>query len=595
MSIFGRRSKASYDTSVNSIRFCVLSVFCLIGSLGWGLPGCQRAPVASQAEQNSTPIFEEVALSSGLNFTYRNGEEAGHFAILETLGGGVGLLDFDNDGLIDIFLVGGGFFDGPEQKQIKGLPCRLYRNLGSWRFVDVTEQVGLSIPPFYSHGVAIADFDADGWPDILVTGYDGLVLYHNVTDGKNGRRFIDVSESVGLPDKPGWCTSAAWGDFNQDGFPDLYVCRYVDWSFEKNPPCPGENGEPRDVCTPKYFEALPDLLFLNEAAPQGRRLREVSAVAGLRVPQREDRDYGKGLGVLVADLTGDGWPDIYVANDTTDNFLYVNQGRSGVPFFKELGLKLGVARDGGGTPNGSMGVDAADFDGSGRPSIWVTNYESELHALYRHVTRDTRQFWQFSSQLAGTAAIGQLFVGFGTVFFDFDGDGWEDIFISNGHVLRHSARGELAQRPVLLKNLGGRFQDVSMIGGGYFHQKYRGRGVAVGDLDNDGRPDLVISHVNQPVAILRNVGPKPPNWLGLKLEPSAGISRITIENKGRRLVRFVKAGGSYLSSNDPRLLIPIDDPAATTRVTGSKPRNETVPLAIKPTSINQYQLSSEAK
>lgn len=495
---------------------------------------------------------------SGIEFTYRNGEEAGHYSILETLGGGVGLIDFDQDGLIDVFLVGGGAFEGDQRTQIVGLPCRLYRNRGAWRFDDVTETVGLTPPRFYSHGVAIADFDSDGWPDILVTGYDGLALYRNTSDGRGGRRFIDVTQQLGLPDHPGWCTSAAWGDFNLDGFPDLYVCRYVDWSFAKHPHCPGENGAPRDVCTPKYFDALHDFLFLNEAGSEGRKFRDIGREAGLRVPPRDDRDYGKGLGVLVADLTGDGWPDIYVANDTTDNFLYVNQGTQPLPTFRELGLKLGVARDGGGTPNGSMGVDVADYDGSGRPAIWVTNYESELHALYRNVVRDGRQFWQFSSQLAGTAAIGQLFVGFGTVFFDFDGDGWEDIFIANGHVLRHSARGELEQRPVLLKNQGGRFVDVSSAGGSYFAAKHRGRGVAVGDLDNDGRPDLIVSHVNAPVALLRNIAPMPATWLGLNPPRNHRYSRVIAEMDGSKLVRFWKSGGSYLSSSDPRILVAVD-------------------------------------
>lgn len=553
MSISRGTSEARDDIKDEITRIYARLTFCFLCACSILASGCRDgSPPHAVAE---TGYFEEVAEVAGVNFTYRNGEEAGHYSILETLGGGVGLLDYDQDGLMDLFFVGGGAFEGPTRKSIVGLPCRLYRNRGHWRFEDVTETVGLSRPSFYSHGVAIADFDGDGWPDILVTGYDGLALYRNTADARGGRQFWDVSQQVKLPANPGWCTSAAWGDFNGDGYPDLYVTRYVDWSFAKHPPCPGENGQPRDVCTPKYFDGVPDLLLLNEASAEGRVFRDISHSAGLRVPPRDDKDYGKGLGVLVADLTGDHWPDIYVANDTTDNFLYVHQGTPQGPSFREMGLKLGVARDGGGTPNGSMGVDAADYDGSGRPAIWVTNYESELHALYRNTLRDGRQFWQFSSQLAGTAAIGQLFVGFGTVFFDFDGDGWEDLFIANGHVLRHSARGELAQRPVLLKNMGGRFVDVSSQAGDYFAKNHRGRGVAVGDLDNDGRPDLVISHVNAPVALLKNVSPTPPTWLGLAYPTNSPFSRVEVKSGNRTLVRFRKSGGSYLSSNDPRILI----------------------------------------
>src|SRR5262249_28085770 len=272
-------------------------------------------------------------------------------------------------------------------------------------------------------------------------------------------------------------------------------------------PCAGEGGAAQDICTPRVFDATPHLLFVNLPGPDGRRtFREVGKEAGLRVPPRDDRDYGKGLGVLIADLNGDGRPDIYVANDTTDNLLYLNEGGSPIPHFREVGLKLGVARDGGGTPNGSMGIDAADYDGSGRPSLWVTNYEGELHALYRHLERDGRQYFQFSSQSAGTSAVGQLYVGFGTAFLDFDLDGWEDLVVTNGHVLRHPTRTTVAQRPILLRNQGdGCFIDYTSRGGAYFAALHKGRGLAIGDLDNDGRPDMILNPVNEPATVLRNI------------------------------------------------------------------------------------------
>jgi hypothetical protein len=585
LSILTPKTKARYHLSFYLTNSCA---FILTAIIAWGIIGCESGSVQPISHSSGRRYFEEIAQTSGIQFEYRNGEEAGHYAILETLGGGVGLIDYDGDGWLDVFLIGGGQFTGTDRKTLVGLPGKLYRNLGPWRFQDVTEEVQMPTPRFYSHGVAIADFDRDGWPDILVTGYDGIALYHNIASSTGGRRFVDVSKDVGLPEKPGWCTSAAWGDFNLDGFPDLYICRYVDWSFAKDPPCPGENGQPRDVCTPKYFDAIPDLLLINESGSSGRRFRDMSAEAGLRVPPREDKDYGKGLGVIVADLNDDGWPDIYVANDTTDNLLYLNQKQQPEPRFVESGLKMGVARDGGGTPNGSMGVDIADYDGSGRPALWVTNYESELHALYRNVVRDHRQFWQFSSQSAGTAAIGQLFVGFGTVFLDFDGDGWEDLFISHGHVLRHSARGDLAQRPVLLKNEGGRFREVSQDAGEYFQRRHRGRGVAVGDLDNDGRPDLVVTHVNSPVAILRNTAPGPQAWLGLYLPQSATWSRVEVEIGGRKLVRFIKSGGSYLSSSDPRILIGLPSSESAVSVTAVASSGKTESRTIQKESLNNY-------
>src|SRR5262245_18501003 len=294
--------------------------------------------------------FEDVTPGSGLAFTHRNGEEAGHATILESLGGGVALLDYDGDFLLDVFLTGGGYFDGPDKKVIKGHSCKLYKNLGGFKFKDVTAEVGLDSladgePWFYTHGCAVADYDNDGWPDLLVTGYGRLALCHNVPDGKGGRRFEEVTRQAGLTDSL-WSTSAAWADLDGDGLPDLYVCHYVNWSWENNPPCKDFRDQKLpDVCSPKVFLGLPDALYHNNG---DGTFTEVSAEAGLRVPRpdaayarlthlshearewlrRADRekDYGKGLGVLIADLDDDGRPDIYVANDTSGNFLYLNRG-----------------------------------------------------------------------------------------------------------------------------------------------------------------------------------------------------------------------------------------------------------------------------
>jgi hypothetical protein len=559
------------------LRACGLVLLVLLAG------ACRRdaaAPSPPAAAPAPPDLFRDMTPGSGLGFTYRNGEEAGHYALVETLGGGVALLDYDGDGLLDVFVTGGGTFDGPDRKEIRGLPCRLYRNLGGWRFRDVTHEAGLDGPWWYTHGCAAADYDRDGWPDLLVTGYGRLALFHNESDGRGGRRFVEVTRAAGLERGHFWGTSAAWGDLDGDGYPDLYVCQYVDWSFANNPPCPGYTTDvPRDVCTPRHFAAVPHALYHNVPGPDGgRRFADVTRQAGLRAAGRDDGDYGKGLGVVLVDVDGDGRPDVYVANDTSGNFLYRNVSRPGRPRFDDVGFRLGVARGGSGAPTGSMGVDAADEDGRGRPSLWVTNYEGELHALYRNVLLDGRHYFRFATQPAGIAAIGTDYVGFGTGFLDVDNDGWEDLVLATGHVLRHPAAGQ-RQRPVLLRNQGqGRYVNVSDRGGPYFRGRHVGRGLAVGDLDNDGRPDLVISHVNEPVVLLRNVADPAPHWLGIELagreHRDVVGARVTLDVEGRRLTRFATGGGSYLSSGDRRLRFGLGTSGRPGRLTVEWPSGE---------------------
>ncbi|MSQ96912.1 MAG: CRTAC1 family protein [Gemmataceae bacterium] len=511
--------------------------------------------------------FRDVAAQAGLQFTYKNGEKADQFTILEILGGGVALIDYDGDGLLDIFVTGGGTFDGPDNKDIKGHPCKLYKNLGAWKFRDVTAEVGLDgVAWWYTHGVAVADYDCDGFPDLLVTGYGQMKLFHNdpVPDDKEGRRrFVDVTEKVGLRNDS-WSTSAGWADLDGDGFPDLYVCHYVDWSFANNPLCKGNSlGVKRDTCPPEKFKPLVHTLFRNE---KGKSFRNVSAEHGFKAA-------GCGLGVILADLNDDGKPDIYVANDTNKNFLFMNRGDGK---FEERAQLAGVATDEAGKPEGSMGVDAGDYDGSGRASLWVTNFQGELHALYLNLGRES---FHHQSCAAGTAALGQQWVGFGTGFLDVDNDGWEDLVIANGHVWRYPVAGTPKQRPILMQNTahGGKrfFKDISPQGGDFFQTPALGRGIAIGDLDNDGWPDVVFSHTNSPVALLRNeaaAGMKPPHrWLGVKLvrpnHRDAVGSTVILEGNTRKLTRFAKGGGSYLSANDSRILFGLGAAEQIKRVT----------------------------
>ncbi|HTU93856.1 MAG TPA: CRTAC1 family protein, partial [Gemmataceae bacterium] len=555
-------------------------------------PNNPPEPAGETQESTGPPLFREVTAESGVNFTYRNGEEADHYAILESLGGGLAVLDFDGDGLLDLFIPGGGHYEGPDKHQIKGNPCRLYRNLGNFRFEDVTAKMGLDKIDFFTHGAAAADYDNDGWPDLLVTGWHHLALFHNEpvdpTDATKGRKLVEVSKQAGMPDGL-WTTSAAWGDLDGDGYADLYVCQYVDWSFEGNHPLKCTyDGHTRDVCPPKQFTGLEHKLFRNRG---NGTFQDVSKEAGLRVARTDaeferltwlsprsrerlkrdvregDTKFGKGLGVLMVDVNGDSKPDIYVANDTVDNFLYVNRStKPGELRFEELGMSSGTARDDQGTPNGSMGLAASDYNGSGKPSIWVANYENELHALYRNDcvshsadhSRD-RIVFTFCTAPAGLAVFGRLTVGWGTGFFDIDHHGAEDLFLVTGHATRVPKSSPRAQFPFLARNENGKFKAIGKQekDGSYFTTKHVARGAVYADFDNDGRVDLAVIHTNEPAAILRNEADTAGrHWLGIGLagkdHRDVVGAKIVLQAGGRKQTRFLQGGGSYASSCDRR-------------------------------------------
>jgi len=562
----------------------------IVASVMLTVSACQRVTnsVPSEAqtppEQAGPPLFRDVTADSGVSHTYRNGEEADHYAILESLGGGLAVLDFDGDGLLDLFLPGGGHYEGPDKKQIKGNPCKLYRNRGNFRFEDVTAKLGLDKIAFYTHGAAVADYDNDGWPDLLVTGWHHLALFHNEpidrTDPTKGRKFVEVSKKAGLPEGL-WTTSAAWGDVDGDGYADLYVCQYVDWSFEHHHPTDCTyDGKTRDVCPPKQFTGLEHKLFRNLG---DGTFKDVSKEAGLRVARTDkefeqldwlspsarerlkhdvregDAKFGKGLGVLIVDVNGDGKPDIYVANDTVDNFLYINRStKPGEVRFEEEGMNSGAARDDTGVPNGSMGIAAADYNGSGRPSLWVANYENELHALYRNDCKGGPIIFTFRTPPAGLAVFGRMTVGWGTGFLDIDHHGWEDLFLLTGHATRVPKTSPRAQRPILARNEdGNRFKNITAQGGSYFSSNHIGRGAALADFDNDGRIDIAAMHTNEPVAVLRNeADTKGNHWLGVQLagrdHRDVVGARIILEAGGRKQTRFAQGGGSYASSSDRR-------------------------------------------
>lgn len=550
---------------------------CSVLRSGWlmllSLVGCEAKqaaqpppsvkPVAVVVDQGP-PWFEDVTAQSGINFTYRNGEEANHYAILESLGGGVAVLDYDGDGLLDVYLPGGGWF---EDKNIRGYPGKLYRNEGDFKFSDVTRQTGLDQHVFYSHAPAVGDYDRDGWPDLAVAGWGPLALFHNEPDPQGGRRFVEVGAQAGFTEHL-WACSGAWADFDGDGWPDLYVCQYGDWSFEKNHPTDCFYRAPlRDVCPPRRFKALQHRLYRNN---QDGTFADVSADVGLR-------GDGRGLGVVVADINADRRPDIYVVNDTDENFLYVNRTDAGQLKFEEKGLLAGVARDDRGVPNGSMGADVADFNNSGRASLFCTNYENEYQALYLN---KGNEFFQFASQQTGIAAIGQAWVSWGNGFADFHNRGWQDLVIANGHATRFpGGKAARLQKPILFRNDQGRFSDVGSVACEYFRTVHNARGLALADLDNDGRIDLIASHLNEPVTVLRNVLETENHWLGIELAGKnhrdiAGAT-VVLKVDGRKLTRFAKGGGSYASSPDRRLVFGLAEATEIDRLEVTWPWGET--------------------
>ncbi len=551
-------------------RLRVPALAVLLG-LALGLIGCseQPTPPSPPHPEDMAPgpaPFAELTADSGLAFTYRNGEEAGNFAIIESLGGGVALLDYDGDGRLDVFLPGGGHYDG---KSVLGHPCRLFRNLGGFRFEDVTAKVGLAAIDFpYSHGAAAFDFDCDGWPDVLVTGYNRLVLLRNTGDGSGGRRFVDVTRKAGLDDRL-WSTSAAWGDLDNDGFPEIYIAHYGDWGFEANHPtdCTYDS-KTRDVCQPRRFKPLPHTVYKNNADGTFTDVSE-------RLKLRKD---GKGIGAMMADLNNDCRPDIYVANDTDDNFLYMNRGKSGELVLEETGLFAGVARDDRGQANGSMGLGVADFDRRGLASIFVTNYENELPALYRNRAGRPERF-TYDTLASGVAAVGGHYVSWGTAFADWDSDGWEDLLIVSGHAIRFPLKLDRRQKPLLLRNENGKFKPSASGAWPYFREPHNARGLAVGDLDNDGKPDVVVSHLNEPVAVLRNVSPtEGRHWIGVQLarpkHAAAVGARVVVETPGGRQTKFVLGGASYGSTHDSRLLFGLGTDEKIDKVTVWWPSGE---------------------
>ncbi len=491
--------------------------------------GCSQSPltvknhVPNQTDASFSVVFRDSTTDVHLKHYYENGEDANEYAILETIGGGVASADFDRDGFDDLYFASGGQLNN---KQVTGLGGALWRNRDGKEFQDITALAGVSCPNIYTHGTTSGDLNNDGFADLLVTGYKGIALFINQGDGT----FIELAQVAGM-NEPKWGTSSAFGDFDNDGDLDIYIAHYVSWSFENHPSCQSQGV--RDVCAPGSFTGVSDVVYLNSGDGLFTQESEEIGLVG----------EGKGLGVLVADFTQDSKVDIYVANDTTNNFFYQNQGGS----FNEIGMASGTAVDDMGTPQGSMGLCSLDYDGDLYPDILVCNYESQAFALYKN---DGDSNFRHVTSATGLMALGTMCVAWGSAATDFDLDGDEDLVIANGHVMRAKPPEQL---PLYLHNLGNKkFAKQKFPDSSYFSKNWRGRGVVPFDMDHDGDIDLVFTHVNQDAVFLENRSEVVGNWwilelVGTKSNRDAIGARVVITSDKRTILRNVTGGGSYLS------------------------------------------------
>jgi len=489
----------------------------------------------------SVPTFADDAERRGLVFTFDNGQSANH-QLPETMSGGVGVLDFDGDGWLDIYAVQGGPFP-PRPGPPPPFGDRLFRNRGDGRFEDATVSSGLAaLPGGYGHGVAVGDFDNDGRPDLFVTRWRSYALYHNLGQG----RFEDVTASAGLGGDRDWPTSAAWADLDNDGDLDLYVCHYVKWDAVNPTLCdsPNQPGVGHTYCAPRDFPALPDRVFRNDG---GRFVGVMTEKAGI-----VDRD-GRGLGVVAADLDGDGKTDLFVANDTTANYFFHNRGAFR---FSEEGLESGLATNAGGGFLAGMGVACGDFDGDGQVDLAVTNFFNESTTLYHN---HGGGIFSDRSTAAGLAAATRQVLGFGLVALDANNDGRLDLVQANGHVNDYRPKTPYAMPAQLFLGDGaGNLLDVSNRAGAPWQVLRLGRGLAAGDLDNDGRIDILLVAENAPLALLHNQNASQDHFLMLALEGTTSNrdavgARVAVTASGRTQVSTRFGGGSYQSASDQRL------------------------------------------
>jgi enediyne biosynthesis protein E4 len=485
--------------------------------------------------------FEEIPSSvSGITWAHTAGKSPEKY-LPEATGAGCAFLDYDNDGWMDIYLVNSGkcdFYNPP-----RPLRNALYRNNRDGTFTDVTEKAQVAAGG-YGMGVAVGDYDGDGFPDVYVTQYGKSILYHNNGDGT----FTDVTDKAGVA-APGWTSSAVWFDYDNDGRLDLFVCQFA--HFDKASGCGIAKDGKRHYCIPRIFKPMPSWLFHNNGDGTFTDVSQESGIA---------KHLGKAWGVVATDINNDGRMDLFVANDTVANFLFVNQGSGR---FEEMGLQADVGYSAEGRARSGMGVDSADFNEDGWMDLFVANIDEEIFSLYQN-NRD--QTFNDQAMPAGIGMATRWMSGWGLKFFDYDNDGNVDLFLVNGFpddlVEEFSSQVKYKEPPLLFQNTGNGFRNVSEQSGPVFSKSFSARGLAIGDFNNDGATDVLISVNDGAPVLLRNNIAAQNHWLGVRLlgktsNPDAIGARITYQAGDLKRSRMKVGGGSFLSSHDPRMVLGI--------------------------------------
>ncbi len=504
------------------------------------------SPHASRGQTASKPVaavaFTEIPSSaSKITWVHDNGRSEAHH-LPETCGGGGLFFDYDNDGWMDIYLVN----SGPSDFYSPKTPIRnaLYRNNHDGTFSDVTEKAGVACGKMgnFGMGAAAADYDGDGHVDLYVTNYGHNVLFHNNGDGT----FTDVTDKAGVA-APNWSTCATWFDYDNDGKLDLFVSSFVQYSAAGTIFCGDNRAGRRYYCVPRVFKPRASFLFHNDG---GGKFTDVSKESGIA------ESLGKSFGAVATDINNDGLMDLFVANDTVANFLFLNKGKGK---FEEIGLPSGVAYSDAGSPRSGMGVDAADYDGDGLQDLFVANIDQELFSLYQNQKDLT-----FIDKPGEIGQATRLLSGWGLKFFDYDNDGDPDLILCNGHpddmVEIQSLRVKYKEPLLLFENVNGKYKNVSENSGAAFSEDFPSRGLAVGDYDNDGDLDVLIINNGAAPVLLKNEGGNRNNWLGVQLvatrsNPGAVGAIISWEAGGAKRKRLKTSGGSYLASHDPREIL----------------------------------------
>ena len=495
--------------------------------------------------------YQDITSTSGVNFRNANSPTSQKY-LIETMGGGVAFLDFDQDGWQDLFFVNGAkIHDGqknsdPPDKSGPEYWNRLYRNNRDGTLTDVTERAGVK-GSGYGMGVAVGDYDNDGYPDLYVTSYGESTLYHN---NRNGT-FTDVSAKSGVH-TTGWTTSAGFFDYDNDGKLDLFVLRYLDWTFASNVYCGSKEAAGRAYCHPDNFSPVANYLFHNNADGTFTNVSDKSRIGASK---------GKGLGLAFADFNQDGRMDVSVANDSFQQFLFLNNGDG---TFTENAVPAGVGFTDDGKTFAGMGTDAADVDDDGFPDIVTSALSNESYA-YFHNNGDGTFIYQ--TQSSGLGEITRLFAGWGLRIFDFNNEGRKGLFLANGHVMDNirltMPHLQYEQQPLLLRQVGSRFVNVSPQAGPVFQKVWASRGAAVGDLNNDGYLDIAVSNCGGPAYVLRNDGRSGNHWLGVRLigrrsnRDGIGAHIQLTGSSGKVQHQMVTRTASYLSAQDPRVFFGI--------------------------------------